>query len=184
MKQTEHKPRRHGYPNEILYVDLVGPLPRNEKKNRFILTLQDGFTKYVSAVPIPNKEAGTVANGVLEGYITRYGCPSIIHSDQGTEFKNSLWRELMDRLQITKTETPSYNPQSNICERWHRTLNQIMRVYLQREDKSWERLLSMACLAYNTKANATTGISPFEAFLGRRAKLPIDLIVPIPDKQY
>ena len=42
----------------------------------------------------------------------------------------------------------------------------------------------MAVLAYNTKANATTEINPFEAFLGRRAKLPIDLIVPIPDKQY
>ena len=42
----------------------------------------------------------------------------------------------------------------------------------------------MAVLAYNRKANATTGISPFEAFLGRRAKLPIDLIIPVPDKQY
>ena len=87
LKQTEHKPRRHGHPNQVLYIDLVGPLPKSEKKNRFILTMQDRFTKFSSAVAIPNKEAGTVANGVLEGYITRYGCPDTIHSDQETELK-------------------------------------------------------------------------------------------------
>ena len=113
-----------------------------------------------------------------------FGCPTRIHSDQGTEFKNKLWTGLMDRLQIEKTETPAYNPQSNIVERFHRSLNQIFRLYMSREDKSWERFLPMACFAYNTKINATTGISPFEAYLGRKAKMPIDLVVPLPDRVY
>ena len=42
----------------------------------------------------------------------------------------------------------------------------------------------MATFAYNTKVNASTGISPFESWMGRKAKMPIDLIVPIPDRMY
>ena len=42
----------------------------------------------------------------------------------------------------------------------------------------------MACMAYNTKINASTGISPFEAWMGRKAKLPIDLVVPLPDRLF
>ena len=55
---------------------------------------------------------------------------------------------------------------------------------MNREDKSWERFLSLPCMAYNTKFNASTGISPFEAWMGRKAKLPINLVVPLPDRMY
>ena len=98
--------------------------------------MQDGFTKFFTAVPIPNKEATMTANAILEGLITKFGCPNRIHTDQGTEFKNAIWADLCDRLRIEKTETPSYNPHSNLVERFHRSLNQICRVYMNREDKS------------------------------------------------
>ena len=55
---------------------------------------------------------------------------------------------------------------------------------MNRNDHAWERFVPMACFAYNTKINASTGISPFEAFMGRKAKLPIDLIIPLPDRIY
>ena len=181
---TEHQPRRHGYPGEVLYVDLVGPMPKSHKDNLFICTMQDGFSKYVTAVMIPCKEAPVVANAVLEGWITKFGCPDRIHTDQGTEFKNKLWKDLMDRLQITKTETPPYNPHSNLVERFHRCLNAIMRCYMDRGDRNWEAYIPMCCFAYNTKINSTTGITPFEGWMGRPAKLPIDLIIPAPERVY
>ena len=181
---TKHEPRRHGYPGEVLYVDLVGPMPRSHKDNLFICTMQDGFSKFVAAVMIPCKEAPVVANAVLEGWITKFGCPDRIHTDQGTEFKNKLWKDLMDRLQITKTETPPYNPQSNLVERFHRALNAIMRCYMDRGDRDWEAYIPMCCFAYNTKINSTTGVTPFEAWMGRPAKLPIDLVIPTPQRVY
>ena len=30
LKQTEHRPHKHGYPGEVLYVDLVGAFEENE----------------------------------------------------------------------------------------------------------------------------------------------------------
>ena len=42
----------------------------------------------------------------------------------------------------------------------------------------------MATLAYNSKCHSSTGQTPFLAWMGREAKLPIDLIVPTPHQQY
>ena len=184
LKGGQHKPRRHGFPGEVLYVDLVGPMPETKDGKRYITTMQDGFTRYSSAVMIECKEAPVVANALLEGWVTKFGCPARIHTDQGTKFQNKVWTELCDRLQISKTETPSYNPQSNLVERFHRTLNSVMRTHMSREDTGWERFVATAVFAYNTKTNATTGVTPFEAFIGRPARLPIDLVVPTPDRKY
>ena len=184
QKEGEHKPRKHGFPGEVLYVDLVGPMPETNKGDRYILTMQDGFSRYCTASTIPNKEASTVANALLDNWITKFGCVVRIHSDQGKEFCNAIWNQLCDRLQITKTMTPAYNPNSNLVERFHRTLNTIMRTHLAREDAGWARFLPMATFAFNTKVNATTGMTPFEAWMGRTAKLPIDLIIPTPDTRW
>ena len=184
LKGGEHKPRKHGFPGEVLYIDLVGPMPETDKGDRYIATMQDGFSRYCAATTIPNKEASTVANALLDTWVTRFGCPVRIHSDQGKEFHNKIWHQLCDRLQITKTVTPAYNPNSNLIERFHRTLNTIMRTHLAREDAGWARFLPMATFAFNTKVNATTGMTPFEAWMGRPAKLPIDLVIPTPDTKW
>ena len=57
---TKYQPKRHGFPNKVLYVDLVGPLPEKSQGDRFILTMQDGFSKYACTHPIPCKEAKLV----------------------------------------------------------------------------------------------------------------------------
>ena len=107
-----------------------------------------------------------MANAVIESWITKFGCPLRIHTNQGTKFINKIWMQLMDWLQIKKTETPTYNPNLNIVERFHQSLNQIMRIYMSREDKEWEEFVSIVALAYNTKVNAATGVTPFKAWMG------------------
>ena len=157
-------------PGEKLSIDLVGPMPTSMDNKKYILTMQDNFSRYVNATPIQNKEAATVAEALMKTWIGPFGCPIQIHSDQGREFVNSLWTELCSRLEIRKTTTPPYNPNSNSVERWHRTLNAILRTHLDREDPGWPRVLPMAVLAYNTKVNSTTGVTPQLAWTGREEK--------------
>ena len=180
VKSGRHKPSRSGFPTEKLFIDLVGPLPVTNQLHKYIVTIEDAFTRHVQAYPIPNKEAMTVAHVLVDRYICTYGMPLQIHSDNGKEFVNKIWDELMDRMQIKKTCTPVYNPQSNNVERFHRTLNQMMRIFTERGDPEWSRYLSVACLAYNTKVNESTGLTPFMAMMGREARMPIDLILPTP----
>ena len=185
LKCGEHKPRITGYPGEKVHIDLCGPFNTTKDGNKYIFTIQDNFTKYVLAIPIPNKEASTCARYLVDRYITLFGCPIQIHSDRGTEFTNKIWHELMDRLRIKKSETTAAdNQHSNIVERWHRTMNQLMRTFIDREDSEWDLYCGAACLAYNTKVNKTTGVTPFMAWMGRECTLPLDLIAPSPQKNH
>ena len=92
--------------------------------------------------------------------------------------------QLCDRLSIKKTFTPSYNPQSNMVERFHRSLNTLLRILLDREDTNWPRYLGAATLAYNTKVNKTTGMTPFHAMMGREARLPVEIVIEAPTKKH
>ena len=183
-KDCVYKPRKSGFPGERLNIDLVGPLPKTRNGNKYILTIEDSFSRFVQAIPIKTKEAIHVAEALVEHHICVFGCPLEILSDQGKEFVNKTWAELCQRLEIKKKETPPYNPNSNPVERFHRTLNAIFRTFLDREDPGWERYLPMACMAYNSKVHSATGQTPFVAWMGREARLPIDLVVPTPNQRF
>ena len=184
IRDTTHQPRRASFPFERLYIDLVGPLGDGQAGPRYILTAEDHFTRWVTAVPISNKETQTVARALLDNVIFIYGCPEEIHSDQGKEFTSKLWTELMSNLQINKTMTPAYNPQSNLVERFHRVLGQMMRVLLERDDPTWVKLVRVCVFAYNTKQHTSTGLTPYAALFGREARLPLDLILENPAEKY
>ena len=182
-KDCTHQPVQNSTrPGQKLNIDLVGPLPvTGAGRYKYIMTLQDSFTRYVAAVPIRNKEAITCVEALIDKWVSAFGCPEEIHSDQGREFVNNLWEDMCRRLEIKKTTTPPYSPQSNSVERFHRTLNALFRVYLDREDPEWVHCLPMAILAYNSKVCSATGVTPMEAWTGREAKLPIDLVLPQPE---
>ena len=70
-------------------IDLVDARRVTSCGNRYILTQTDYFTKYVEAVPIPDKTAGSVAKALFKTFC-RHGAPAHIITDQGTEFVNQV----------------------------------------------------------------------------------------------
>ena len=65
---------------------------------------------------IPNKEARTVAKVLVDQHFNIYGLSDQLHSDNGREFVNNLWKELSFEFKIQHTTTPQYNPSSNPVE--------------------------------------------------------------------
>ena len=57
-------------PFEIIFMDVVGPLPKSTSGTSFILTLQVDLSKFTWAVPMYNHEANTVAHH----FITQFVC--------------------------------------------------------------------------------------------------------------
>jgi len=100
---------------EKVFIDLVC-MSETVRKNCYLLTAQDGFTRFASAYPIYNKEAGTVARVLIHEHFSVFGLPNQIHSDNGKEFINKLWIELLSELKILHTKTQPYYPSSNIVE--------------------------------------------------------------------
>ena len=178
-----HQPLRTGFPFQVMSIDLVGPLTETNKGHKYILTCQDTYSRYVMAFPIPNKETATVARMFVDRVICQYGAPIELKSDRGREFTGNIFREVLQMLGIRRVNTPPYNPQSNPVERWHRTLGAMFRVFMEREDRAWEEHLATACLAYNTKINQVTGLTPYFIVYGREARLPLDLMIKLPREE-
>jgi len=81
----------------------------------------DCFSRFAVAVPIPNKDAHTVAKAIVENVFLRFGLCSEILSDRGREFDNAISSELCRILGIRKLRTTAYSPATNgICEVWHK----------------------------------------------------------------
>ena len=62
-------------------------------------------------MPIKDCNSGTAVNFLFENVVTRFGCPKILISNQGTHFVNQLIEELTDELEIQHRITNPYHPQ-------------------------------------------------------------------------
>ena len=56
-------------------MDIFGKLPITSSQNQYILSIQDSFTKYSLAFPLPNHQAGTIADAFVKKFIYIYGSP-------------------------------------------------------------------------------------------------------------
>jgi len=113
-----------GSPMDMVALDVLGPLPRTERGNRFVLVAIDYFTKWPEAYALTDQEAWTVANALVDGLVSRFGVPSTLHSDQGRNFESRVFAQMCEWLGIRKTRTTRLHPQSDgLVERFMRTLS-------------------------------------------------------------
>lgn len=168
-----------GFPMQVVAVDILGPLVESEAGNSYILVAGDYFTKWMEAYPIPNQEAITVAEKLVDEMFCRFSLPDQLHSDQGKQFESTLLREICKLLNIKKTRTTPYHPQCDgLVERFNRTLLSMLATTTKNDPFNWEGRLRKVCFAYNSSVHASTGQTPFFLMFGRQAKLPIDLMYP------
>ncbi|GFX18430.1 transposon Tf2-9 polyprotein [Trichonephila clavipes] len=89
------------YPNEIVTLDLLGPYPASRpERYRFLLVITDHFTKWSELIPLRKASAQTIANALFENYISLYGAPISLISDNGPQFISEVFEHLSHRLDI------------------------------------------------------------------------------------
>ena len=73
-------------------VDFVGPISPLGKRieTHYIITAIDYLTRWVEVAPVKDYTIATTAKFLFENIVTRFGCPKILLSDQGTHFVNKL----------------------------------------------------------------------------------------------
>ena len=166
-----------GSPMQIVATDILGPFPKSENGNSYILVATDYFTRWAEAYPIANQEAVTVAQKLTDEMFLRFSPPEQLHSDQGRQFESRLLAEVCKLLHIQKSRTTAYHPQlDGLAERWNRTLLSMLATCVADRPEEWEGYIRKVCMAYNTSTHATTGFTPFYLMFGRKARIPVDLM--------
>jgi len=166
-------------PFQKLNLDVIGPLPITENGNRFAVTMQDDLTKLSQAYPVPNHESKTIAKCLLH-FISHYGIPTTILSDQGSDFLSELMKEFAKLFHIKKLKTTAFHPQSNgALERSHSTLKDYLKHYTNHLLNDWDDWLPTAMFSYNTTIHSSTNYSPYELVFGYRPSLPSALTQPL-----
>ena len=76
-----------GYPLERIQIDILGPLPETNRGNRCVTVVVDMYGKWPEAYALPNQEADTVAQAVIDNFLCRFGFPRGVLSDQDRNFE-------------------------------------------------------------------------------------------------
>ena len=170
-----------GYPGQLVAMDLVGPLPVSDQNNRYILVCIDYFTRWPEAYALPDMTAPTVAKAFVHGWVSRFGVPDRIHTDQGPQFESKLFADLCTLLDVRKSRTTPYHPAGDgLVERMNRTLITTLRSYGHDHPTSWDEFLPLALLAYRTAVQKSTDFTPARLMFGRELRLPPDVVYGLP----
>jgi transposase InsO family protein len=154
-----------------IHVDLVGPLPVSSEGFVYLLTVIDRSTRWAEAIPLKSATAGDCADGLISGWISRFGVPSILTSDRGVQFSSSLWAALMAKLGIKHKLCSAFHPQSNgLVERFHRRLKEALKARTATAD--WPSHIPWVLFGLRAAPRDESGVSAAELLYGSPLTLP------------
>ena len=157
-------------PMEFLAMDLIGEFhPASSKGNRYALTAICMLTGFTWCIPLKTKKAEEVVAAYMNHIYCVCGPSKTILSDNGSEFKNNMWKEVFKRFKTEHRYTPIYSPQCNgRIEGFHRFLKACVGKQIQ-QGLEWDDLVWKATAAYNFFPTESSGFSPFFLMFGREA---------------
>lgn len=164
-------------PNEIVALDFTVLEPSHSGYEN-VLVMTDVFSKFTVAIPTRDQQAETVARGLVEEWFYKFGVPGRIHSDQGRNFESRLVQQLCSLYQVGKSRTTAYHPAGNgQCERFNRTLHNLLRTLPTGRKRDWASCLSQVLFCYNTTPHQATGETPYYLMFGQEPRLPVDFLL-------
>ena len=139
-------------------MDVLGPVTGIKSEYRYVLTMLDGYSRFLATHPIPNRRAQMVANAALDMFKREMGVPARLIADRGSEFVATDTRALLERhLGIKMSFIPAGGHQQNLVERTHHTLWGVIRALRLTENAvTWKAAIREALYQYNRTRHSTT----------------------------
>ena len=166
-------------PFQKVGMDILGPLPETDDGHKYLIVLQDYFTKWPEAVSLKNIDTNTIQSWLTSEIIPRFGIFPELVTDQGVQFVSSQFEDFCKSTGIRHDKTSPYHPQTDgMVERFNRSFLNMIRNYVDENQKDWSTHIPLIMFAYRTNVHDTLGFSPAEVLQGRKLPLPIDIMRP------
>lgn len=160
-------------PWQKLAIDFVGELPITNEGNKYIMSVQDNFSKFVIIIPTKSQDAETTAEAFVENIILKFGCPELCLSDRGSNFTSKLFKNCLKLLRVKQLLTTAFRPQTNgSLERFHRPLKDFLKAFVNDSQSNWDKLCPMAQFVHNSTPSETTKFTPHMLMFGRECTMP------------
>jgi len=149
-----------------VHMDLVGPLSNSDPK--YLLTVVDTHTRWLECMPLNEITAEKVCEAFLFVWVSRFGPPLSVTTDQGRQFTGELMKNLNEKLGIHHIRCSAYNPKANgMIERCHRTL----KTALKSRGGLWLKQLPFVLLGIRMMPD-NEGNSAFSRVTGEQPMVP------------
>lgn len=159
--------------NEILSLDLYGPLPKSKGGVRYLCVGVDLFTKHLALYPLKKATTSAILNRLIKNYFPEFGKPEKILTDQGSQFKSKKWIDTLREHDVKTIFTSVRHPQANPVERYMRELSRLFRTYCYNKHTAWANYVKRFGDIMNSVVHESTGFTPRELHLG---KPPVSLV--------
>ena len=153
-------------PFQHVYLDLWGPVQWGEEESgepRWILTMIDNTTKWVEAEVVSDKTAKTLASAFFNVWISRFGAPGRLTSDNEAALTSEFFEHLLRTFGVRHHRTIPYHPQgAALIESFHRTLKRTLQKIglMAQRHFTFQEAVAWALLAYRSYPHSTIYDSP------------------------
>ncbi|XP_057757869.1 uncharacterized protein LOC130976929 [Arachis stenosperma] len=128
------------------------------------------------AEPLANGTTQRSRKFLYRNIITRFGVPYSITTDNGTQFIDTGFRNLVADLKIHHQFTSVEHPQANgQAEATNKVILAGLKKRLQDAKGAWAEELPQVLWAYQTTPHSTTGESPFRLAYRMEAMIPVEI---------
>ena len=148
---------------EQVSMDFIVQLPKTKKNFDAIFVVVDRLTKRVHLIPThTTATAPDTARIFFDNIFRLHGLPKIIISDRDSKFISKFWRSLFKTLGVHLALSTAYHPQTDgQTERANRTLEDMLRTFVNYRQDNWDDCLTTAEFAYKNSVQASSSYSPF-----------------------
>ena len=159
-------------------MDFVVQLPKTKRGFDAILVVVDRLTKRLHLIPtFTTATAPDTAKTFMDQIFRLHGLPKTIVSDRDPKFVSKFWKTLFKQLGVQLAFSTAYHPQTDgQTERANRTIEDMLRTFVNYKQDNWDDCLPAVEFAYNNSLQASTGYTPFYLDCGQHPITPGELL--------
>ena len=130
---------------EIISLDFVTRLPKNQNLNDSIMVVVDKLSKATHFKPVKTMyKAANITDIFLKQIFRLHGIPKVIILDRNPKFTGNFWKSLFKGLNTTLIFSTYFHPQTDgQTKRVNQVLEDLLRMYVKDQPGKWEDYLHL-----------------------------------------